>query len=215
MKLSPIHVSALTLALALAGCATDGAQPDGQAKSGAVQTEEKAAVNPQGTAATQVSISTVTGTVEAIDLDTRMVTIVGPQGTAIVLQAGEQVRNLAQVKAGDKVTLEYYEGVVADLRSGAAARQGGQVMVTEAMERAAMGDRPAAALGNAVRATVEIQFVDTLRNVVHFKGPLGKTRIVKVMKPEFQAMLKNVKVGDLVDLTFFEALAVAVTPASN
>jgi len=62
---------------------------------------------------------------------------------------------------------------------------------------------------------VVIEYVDTLRNVVHFKGPLGKTRIVKAMKPEFRTMLKNLKPGDQVKLTYFEAVAVSVKPASN
>jgi hypothetical protein len=51
--------------------------------------------------------------------------------------------------------------------------------------------------------------------MVHFTGPLGKTRIVKVMKPEFRTMLKNLKQGDQVTLTYFEAMAVSVQPASN
>jgi nucleoid DNA-binding protein len=51
--------------------------------------------------------------------------------------------------------------------------------------------------------------------VVHFKGPLGKTRVVKAMKPEFQAMLKKLKPGDQVTLTYFEAMAVSVKPATH
>jgi hypothetical protein len=70
-------------------------------------------------------------------------------------------------------------------------------------------------VGNAITATVVIEYVDPIRNVVHFTGPLGKTRIVKVMKPEFRTMLKNLKPGDEVTLTYFEAMAVSVKPASN
>ena len=87
--------------------------------------------------------------------------------------------------------------------------------MTDVMARAAPGERPAGAVGEAITATVVIEYVDSIRNVVHFKGPLGKTRIVKVMKPEFRTMLKNLKPGDQVALSYFEAMAVSVKPASN
>jgi antitoxin (DNA-binding transcriptional repressor) of toxin-antitoxin stability system len=174
--------------------------------------DERAAVNVEGTAAAKVKLSTMTATVEAIDMATRLVTLSGPDGS-FTLQAGEQVRNLAQVKAGDKVTVEYYEGLVAEIvPSGAAPKE---VDVTAAMVRAPAGERPAGAVGKAVSATVVIEHVDTVRNVVFFKGPLGKTRVVKAMKPEFTTLLKKLKPGDQVNLTYFEALAVSVSPAGK
>jgi hypothetical protein len=142
-----------------------------------------------------------------------MVTIVRPDGKSFVVQAGEQVRNLAQVKVGDKVTVEYYEGFVAEIAPPGASPN--ELKLTDVLARAPLGERPAGAVGEAITATVVIEYVDTLRNVVHFTGPLGKTRIVKVMKPQFTEMLKRLKPGDQVTLTFFEAMAVSVKPASN
>ena len=211
MKHPMTSTPVLVLALLLSAGVTQAAHA--QAQSSGVKTEERAGVNPQGTAAAKVTISAVTATVEAIDLATRMVTLVRPDGKSFVVQAGEEVRNLAQVKVGDKVTVEYYEGLVAEIAPLGSAPD--KVKVTEAMGRAAPGERPAGAVGEAISATVVIEYVDTLRNVVHFKGPLGKTRIVKVMKPEFRTMLKNLKPGDQVKLTYFEAVAVSVKPASN
>lgn len=203
------------IALALSGCASNGGAPQAKAAAPGVQTEEMGAVSPQKTAAAKVSVSRLTATVKSLDMDTRMVTLAGPEGDEIVFQADEQVRNLGQVRVGDKVTVEYYEGLVADLRTGAAAQREAEAEMITIVERAALGERPAGAVGKAVKATVVIQFVDRFRKVVQFTGPLGKTHIVKVTKPEFQAMLKNLKAGDQVDLVFFEALAIAVTPAEN
>jgi hypothetical protein len=173
-------------------------------------TEEKAAVNVEGTAAAKVKLSTMTATVEAIDQETRMVTLRGPDGS-FTLQVGERVRNLSQVKVGDKVTVEYYEGLIAELLPPGAAPT--EMKVTKGMTRAPVGGSPAGTMGKAVTATVVIEHVDTLRNTVFFKGPLGKTRVVKAMKPEFQAMLRKLKPGDKVNLTYFEAMAVSVKPA--
>jgi hypothetical protein len=212
MKRSMTSIPVLVLGLILStGAMAEQARPT--ASSSGVKSEERAGVNAQGTAAAKVTISAVTATVEAVDLATRMVTLVGPDGKSFVVQAGEEVRNLAQVKAGDKVTVEYYEGLVAEIAPPGTAQD--KVKVTEAIGRAKPGERPAAAAGSSTTATVVIEFVDTLRNVVHFKGPLGKTRVVKAMKPEFQAMLKKLKPGDQVTLTYFEAMAVSVKPATH
>jgi Cu/Ag efflux protein CusF len=204
-------VSALFLSLILPLNANAGdAAP---AKAAAMQTEEKAAMNAKGDAATAMTVSKVTATVESVDMATRTVTLVGPKGKSVVVEAGKEVRNLDQLKAGDKVTVEYYEGVAAEIKPPSASQK--EVTLTDAAVRSAPGQRPGGAVGTAVTATVVIEYVDTLRNVVHFKGPLGKTRIVKVMKPEFRALLKKLKVGDKVELTFFEALAVSVEPVKK
>ena len=213
MKHHVTSTPALVLALLLSACATEGEQTKPATSSSGVKTEDRAGVNAQGSAAATVTISTVTATVEAVDLATRMVTIVGPEGKSFVVHAGEQVRNLEQVKVGDKVTVEYYEGILAEIAPTGASPS--EVKMTDVLARAAPGERPAGAVGEAITATVVIEYVDSIRNVVHFKGPLGKTRIVKVMKPEFRTMLKNLKPGDQVALSYFEAMAVSVKPTSN
>jgi hypothetical protein len=178
-----------------------------------VVTEDRGATNAQGSAAAAVTISAVTAKVGAIDLANRMVTLVRPDGKSFVVQAGEQVRNLAQVRVGDKVTIEYYEGLVAEIAPPGAPLD--EIKSAGVVARAPLGERPAGAVGQATTATVVIEYVDPIRNVVHFKGPLGKTRIVKVAKPEFRSMLKTLKPGDQVTLTYFEAMAVSVKPASD
>jgi hypothetical protein len=212
MKNPVILTSPLVLGLLLSACATAGEQKP-TASSPGVVSEERASVNPQGDAAAKVKISAVTATVESIDLATRMVTIVGPDGKSFVVHADEQVRNLAQIKAGDKVTVEYYEGLIAEI--GPTGTAPDEVKAATVVGRAPLGESPAGAVAKAVTATVVIEHVDLIRNVVQFKGPLGKTRIVKVMEPEFRTMLKKLKPGDQVTLTYFEALAVSVKPASN
>src|SRR5512139_3369676 len=119
----------------------------------------------------------------------------------------------AQGRVGDKVTVEYYEGLFAEIAAPGAPLD--EIKSAGAVARAPLGERPAGAVGQATTATVVIEYVDPIRNVVHFKGPLGKTRIVKVTKPEFRSMLKTLKPGDQVTLTYFEAMAVSVKPASD
>lgn len=213
MKHTLITLSALTLALLVSACATEpGPDASGSATSG-VRTETRNVVSAQRDTAATVSISTITATVEYIDVPSRIVGLLGAEGNSLIVQVGEEVRNLDQVRVGDRVRVEFYEGLVAELLPPGSDRK--EVSLTEALVRAVPGERPAGGAGEAVSARVVIEFVDPVRNVVHFTGPKGKKRVIRVEKPEFRAMLRTLRPGDVVELTYFEALAVKVEPAGN
>ena len=57
---------------------------------------------------------------------------------------------------------------------------------------------------------LEVLVVNRGDNSITFKGPEGRTRWVKVKSPRLQPYLKKLKYGDLVSLTYTEALAVSV-----
>ena len=46
-----------------------------------------------------------------IDYKTRMVTLVGADGEPFTIKAGDEVKNLAQVKVGDEVVATYYQSI--------------------------------------------------------------------------------------------------------
>ena len=55
--------------------------------------------------------------------------------------------------------------------------------------------------------------MDVKNNKIRVTGPSGLVRELDVMHPDFQAMLKGLKTGDIVEMTYFEAVAVSVEPA--
>jgi hypothetical protein len=63
-----------------------------------------------------------------------------------------------------------------------------------------------------VRAVVEITAIDAGKQTVTIKGPGGNTLTVKARDPK---NLAKVKVGDTLVVTYTEALAVAVRPATQ
>jgi hypothetical protein len=206
-------IPTLVLTLIVTACATEQKKsPDAVSASG-VQSGEMAAVSDKGDAATAVEVSSITAKVVAVDQAARTITLVGPDGNTLDVEAGDQVRNLDQIKVGDKVTVDYYEGLLAQVNAPGASTQ--DVTMTDAAVRAAKGERPGGGVASSVSATVTIEFVDNFRHVVKFKGPLGHSTVLQVKRPEFREMLKNLKAGDTVNLTYFEALAVSVRPASN
>lgn len=162
------------------------------------------AAGPQGEGV--VSSVEMTATVARINHETREVTLRGPDGQEHSFIAGDQVRNLAQVNAGDVVTATYTEAIAYEVR------RGGQADATEAVAlgRAAVGETPAGILAHEVVLTVEIVAIDLETPTVTFRGPQGNTRTILVRHPE---KLAGVSVGDTVDITYTEALAIRVDPA--
>lgn len=162
------------------------------------------AAGPQGEGV--VSSVELTATVAKINHETREVTLKGPDGQEYSFIAGDQVRNLAQINAGDLVTATYTEAIAYEVR------RGGQADATEAVAlgRAPVGERPAGILAHEVVLTVEIVAIDHETPTVTFRGPQGNTRTILVRHPE---KLEGVNVGDTVDITYTEALAIRVDPA--
>jgi Cu/Ag efflux protein CusF len=156
----------------------------------------------------RMSVAKMTATVEKIDYEKRMVTLKGPEGNMVTFKAGDEVKNLAQVKAGDKVTAEYYEAVAVQVLKPGEAAPGAQA--GSAVARAKPGEKPAGMAVNTVTVTATIDKIDKKANRVTLKGPEGNKETVKVKDPN---NLKKVKVGDQVVITYTEALAIAVEKA--
>jgi len=71
---------------------------------------------------------------------------------------------------------------------------------------------PGASAAQRVRFTATIEAIDMARGTVTLKGPQGNSQTIKARNP---ANLKKVKVGDLVDITYTEAVAIKVDRASK
>lgn len=160
------------------------------------------------------STQEVSATVQSIDVEKRLVTLRDKEGETVTVQVSPEVRNLAQVKAGDQVVVRYYEALAAELRSRGDGSGTTQAPVSEAaVSRAAAGARPAGMVGKETSQTVRITSVDTKNHVVTFYASDGLTRSVPVQTPQGQEFISKLKPGDEVELTYTEALAVSVEPA--
>ena len=137
--------------------------------------------------------ASVTATVTKIDRATREVTIKLEDGTVTTFVADAAVKNLPQVQVGDTVTATYSEALVFEVNKGGAA--------------VGPATSVAATVARQTTATALITAIDPTVPSVTFKGANGNVRTIKVRQPE---KLKGVSVGDTVQLTFTEALAVKV-----
>jgi len=73
--------------------------------------------------------------------------------------------------------------------------------------RAAPGEKPSGAVTDTVTVRFTITGIDKAASEASLRDPNGKVTVVKVKDP---AKLDLVQVGDIVDVTYTEALAVAV-----
>ena len=149
-------------------------------------------------------VVTETLTVEAIDLEKRIVTLRRADGSVFDLTVGEEVRNLPQVRVGDEVITKYYESIFVQVTKPGAA-EGPQVKGTAS--RAKPGEKPAGAVAKQVTVTATVEKIDKKKMIATLKGPEGKVVDVKVRDPK---NLENVNVGDQVVITYTEAVAVSV-----
>ena len=148
----------------------------------------------------------VTGraTVEAVDLQNRIVTLKRADGSVFDLRVGEEAKNLPQVKVGDEVVAEYYQSIAIQVKKPGAA-EGSEVRETVATAKP--GEKPAGAAAKQVTVTATIDKIDKKKMMATLRGPEGKVVDVKVRNPK---NLENVKVGDQVVITYTEAVAVSV-----
>ncbi|HET9447725.1 MAG TPA: hypothetical protein VFO35_15775 [Steroidobacteraceae bacterium] len=164
-------------------------------------------------AVTRENAIELTGTIQAIDQQSRMVSLRSDDGRVFTVYAGTDVRNLDQVRAGDQVFVSFYEAIGAQVTTPAAATQG--VQEEAAVIRAARGARPAGAIAETLTTTVEIESVDTSLNTVTFRRADGLTRVLAIEDPDAQTFIRKLKRGDLVQVTYMEAVAVAVRPVAR
>ncbi len=152
-----------------------------------------------------------TAIVEAIDQSTREVVLRDAKGHQLLIKAGPEVRNLAQVKPGDRVVVRFTEGFAAEVVKPGTGVTGVQADTTVA--RAAPGAQPAAAIEQQVRTTVKVYDVDPYLNTIEVTGPRGYNRLLKVKDPKAIAFIRGLKKGDEVEVTFTEAIGISVEPA--
>jgi Cu/Ag efflux protein CusF len=148
---------------------------------------------------------TVTAVIEAIDHESRVVTVRKPDGEKLTFTASDEAQNLDQVDVGDTLIAHYKEtvSVVVMENDGMEA----DTAEASAMSRAEKGGMPGFAAMEATVITATVEEIDLERNTFKLKGPDGKVNEYVARNPQ---NLKLAAVGDLVVITVTEAVAITV-----
>ena len=151
---------------------------------------------------------TATAIVQAVDLEKRQVVLKGKGDKLHPIAVGEEVRNLPQIKVGDRVELTYYEALAVNLEKNSPGN------ITErkdavTIERAEPGQKPAGMVRQDIEIVANVTAINNKTRKVTLTGP---ERTVTVKAPR-GVDISQLKVGDQVRVNYVEALAIAVEPA--
>ena len=165
------------------------------------QAKPEAASAPVRGAAREV---VVRGTVAAVDKAKQTVTLKGPKGGTLTLEVRDP-QKLEVINVGDPVVARYYESVAVEVKKAGSTTPGASAKETVTSSKP--GETPAGAVGREITVTATITAIDKKAQTVTIKGPEGNTETVKARDPK---NLDKVKVGDLVEITYAQALAVSL-----
>jgi hypothetical protein len=153
---------------------------------------------------------TLEGSITRVDHANRMITIRGPDGGEIDFFAGDQVRNFGQLQVGDRVALDYDSAVAVEIQPAGSAEVGASIQ--QGSSAPVAGARPGGAMSETVTVIAEVVAVDTAANTVTVKGPRGNVVELDVVREDLRAGLRRLNVGDLLRVTFDQAVAVDIRP---
>jgi hypothetical protein len=145
--------------------------------------------------------------VQAINPVDRKVTLRGANMQSTTVQVPADV-DLNRLKVGDTVRLGVFESLSVRVLPPGSAPLG----ATAAVGSTAPGQPQGRTWGQQVVVVNEVTAVDPVNHTVTLRGGDGQSRVVTVKDPEMQQRMRNLRVGDLVELTYSEVVAAKILP---
>jgi len=148
---------------------------------------------------------TLEAKVVKVDHEKREVTLVGEDGAETTFKAGEKVRNLPQLKAGDVVSVLLDQSLTLWLLAD--DEQAPELQVGADVYRAPKGAKPGGITTTDVSGVATVEAIAADKKSVTLKGPRGNFVKLDVRNP---ANLEGVKVGTKVGFAYSETVGVEV-----
>jgi hypothetical protein len=159
--------------------------------------------------------TTATAVVETVDPVSRELLLRGDSGSQsgqlLSMIVSPSVQRLNEIHPGDHVTVTYYQALAARVVNAFSgpAQPGVQAATFSRNDTA---QRPGGLITRVRSGRVVITAVDHANNTVSFVGPANVVRTVSPKNAEVRALVQRLRVGDQVDITYEEALAISVEP---
>jgi predicted RNA-binding protein len=156
-----------------------------------------------------VEADQVTTKVLAVDADKHQVVLEGAQGGQVHVQLSDQAKDLGNLKVGDTVNVQVTHSVAAYLDTDVDKGLPGTTERTGDIRATKDNPNPGGEAYRQVQVQLKITHIDLKKHKVTFENPAGQSKTVDVVKPEVQAKLKDLKVGQSVVVTYTDILKVA------
>ena len=168
-------------------------------------TEDPTLDRPSFAASQSMKVSAV---VEAIDHETREVTVRKPDDEVVTFTASDEARNLDQVSVGDVLIVEYTESVTIEVLANDG--MGADAAKASVMARTKEGEMPGIAAMDSTIVVSTVEEINLETKTFKLKGPDGVVTEYLARNPD---NLKRAMVGDLVVTTVTGTLAIVVEKA--
>lgn len=150
----------------------------------------------------------VTTKVLAVDPANHQVVLEGAEGRQVHIQLSDKAKNLGNLKVGDLVQIEVTRSVAAYLDTDVDKGLPGSTERTGELRNAVGSNNPGGEAFRQVQVQLKITKIDLAANQVTLENPSGQSKTLNVEKPEIQAKLKDLKVGQSVVVTYTDVLKV-------
>lgn len=150
--------------------------------------------------------------VTAIDLDTREISLQGPNGQALTVTAQEQITDLDNVSVGDLLLVTYLAALEGEVRTPTEEELAEPWLVLEESAVSDDPDLPGVADARIIRAVVTIEGMNREIGVVTVKDSRGKLHMIGDVEAE---KMEGVTLGQTVVLVYTEALAISLEKAAT
>ncbi|UDI94933.1 hypothetical protein [Pseudomonas sp. IAC-BECa141] len=150
----------------------------------------------------------VTTKVLAVDPANHQVVLEGEEGRQVHIQLSDKAKNLGNLKVGDLVKIEVQHSIAAFLDTDVDKGLPGSTERTGELRNAVGSSNPGGEAFRQIQVQLKITKIDLATNRVTLENPSGQSKTLNVEKPEIQAKLKNLKVGQSVIVTYTDVLKV-------
>lgn len=157
-------------------------------------------------------LTTVTARVESVELAKREITLKGPLGNTSTYIVDPAVKRLGEVKVGDRIQLDYYISMAAEIRKPTPEEEKQPLTIVDAGGKAEGDAAPAVGGLRTIKVVATVEGLDRPTQTVTLKGPQGNYRTVRVADP---AVLTGLTLGQKVVVTCTEAVAVSLEKAEK
>ena len=148
--------------------------------------------------------ATVTATIEAVDKENRTVRLKPTGRDSVDVKVPEDMQGFNTLRTGDQVTATYFADYAVDVRkAGDTAPPATPQTTTQRKERTPGSETR---MERTFRVTVEA--IDPKAPSLTVKGPQGR---VVTLGLRDASQLKNIQVGDTVDVKYFQSLLIKVS----
>ena len=148
-------------------------------------------------------------TVVAINRPSREVTLQNARGQVVTVKVPADV-DLNRLRTGDNVLIGVLETVSVKVMPPGSAALGNTLQVASTPP----GQPQGRAWGQQLTIVAEVTAIDLANHTVTLRGAGGNSETIAVRNPEIQQRMTTLQVGDLVELTYAEALATHLVPKS-